>query len=442
MKTTFKTVLSELDDEVMNINISENEYTDIDIDKIKGEVFMHIHGSGKKSTGKNISKKFLTLLIAAVLLTAGTIGAFASGSIQAIFGKMMAGESNLNALGLYDGGNITASSTDPTLDVKLLGVTGDGKKFYSAIEITKKDGNPVIDCDRAFPVEYQKQPFTSEHISKDGSSVIAGESFMFDITDNNRSIILYLETIVSEGDLQGGRMTVNNSTFQLYQVDEIYDSEELTKSLNEVTEDFIDESNNKSEELVRKHNLTWGDEDIEKNNFWVIDNGGVRYYCKAHWQKIDLPFEISYDLCYSEDSFISVDLSAENAPDIVSDIANEVQFSLTPVGAYLYGQCSADKTGTNPDNLTGDLTDHSPCFKSDNITDGSCRVIMNDGTVYYLLTFEGESDTTDGENGVYYDTLPLTLSTIPERWWNREILAIDTREISEIILCGDTVYSK
>ena len=442
MKTTFKTVLSELDDEVMNISINENEYIDIDTEKIKGEVFMTIHGSNKKSTGKTISKKFLTLLIAAVILSVGTIGAFASGSLKEIFSNKLAVESNLNALGLYDGGNVTASSTDPNLDVKLLGVTGDGEKFYSAIEITKKDGSPFVDGERAFPVDCQTQSFTSEHTDKNGNIVRAGEYFICDITDNNRSIIYYLETFVGEGNLQGGRISVNNSTFQLYQVYEIYDSIEHPKGLGEAAENFADECEKKGEEITKEHNLTWDDEDIEKNDFFTIDYANVRYFCKAHWQRIDLPFEISYDLCYSEDSFINVELSTENAPSIVSDIANEVKFTLTPVGAYLYGQCDADITNENPDEWAESFTAHSPCFNVDNITNGNCQVIMNDGTVYYLLTFVGERDTIDEPTGIYYDTLALTPSTIPERWWNREILAIDTNEVNQIILCGDTVYTK
>ena len=43
MKTTFKTVFTELDDELMNLDIQENAPVDIDIEKIKGEVFMQIN---------------------------------------------------------------------------------------------------------------------------------------------------------------------------------------------------------------------------------------------------------------------------------------------------------------------------------------------------------------------------------------------------------------
>ena len=45
MKTTFKTVFTELDDEVMDIR--ENNSVDIDVDKIKNDVFMQINDENK-----------------------------------------------------------------------------------------------------------------------------------------------------------------------------------------------------------------------------------------------------------------------------------------------------------------------------------------------------------------------------------------------------------
>ena len=48
MKTTFKTVFTELDDEPMNLDIQENAPVDIDIDKIKSEVLMQINREIKR----------------------------------------------------------------------------------------------------------------------------------------------------------------------------------------------------------------------------------------------------------------------------------------------------------------------------------------------------------------------------------------------------------
>ena len=110
------------------------------------------------------------------------------------------------------------------------------------------------------------------------------------------------------------------------------------------------------------------------------------------------------------------------------------------MGAYLYGQCDAEYAPQS--DVSQGLVGDSKCFKIDNINNDNVEIIMNDGTVYYLLTFVGGIDTKDEEAGVYNETITFTPSKIPERWWHREIMAIDTREISKIIICGDTVYSK
>lgn len=151
MKTTFKTVFNELDDELMDIDVSAPEVADIDVDKIKGEVFMRIHdtdntnGSENKTGKKKFSKKLIAILIAAALVVGGTAGAFATGSIRQIFGNHLKGDTELNDLGLYDGGNVEVKTDDENLNVKLLGVMSDGEVAYSALAVTHKDGSPIVD---------------------------------------------------------------------------------------------------------------------------------------------------------------------------------------------------------------------------------------------------------------------------------------------------------
>lgn len=148
MKTTFKKVFDEFDDELMNIDeFNACESIDIDVEKIKTEVLKRIDDKNGK---KKFSKKLITLLVAAIILIAGTVGAFATGSVQSIF-KELFNNSGMNSAGLYDGGNVELISCDDSLNVELLGVTGDGEKLYSAIEITKKDGSAVIDEDYEEP---------------------------------------------------------------------------------------------------------------------------------------------------------------------------------------------------------------------------------------------------------------------------------------------------
>ena len=104
MKTTFKTVFNEMDDELMNLDMQENAPVDIDIDKIKSEVLMQINT--EKNTKKKYNKKFIAILVAAVILVVGTVGAFATGSVQQIFGSIFHNGNQMNELGLFDGGNV------------------------------------------------------------------------------------------------------------------------------------------------------------------------------------------------------------------------------------------------------------------------------------------------------------------------------------------------
>ena len=141
MKTTFKKVFDEFDDELMNIDeFNACESIDIDVEKIKTEVLKRIDDKNGK---KKFSKKLITLLVAAAILITGTVGAFATGSVQSIF-KELFNNSGMNSAGFYDGGDVEIVSCDDSLNVELLGVTGDGEKPYSAIEVTKKDGSEVI----------------------------------------------------------------------------------------------------------------------------------------------------------------------------------------------------------------------------------------------------------------------------------------------------------
>ena len=112
MKTTLKTVFTELDDELMELDIQDNA-PDIDIGKIKSEVFMQINS--EKNAKKKFSKKIVVMLVAAAILVGGTIGAFASGSVQAVFGKIFQNSDGMNELGLFDGGNVEVSVGDDNL---------------------------------------------------------------------------------------------------------------------------------------------------------------------------------------------------------------------------------------------------------------------------------------------------------------------------------------
>ena len=240
MKTTFKKVFDEFDDELMNIDeFNACESIDIDVEKIKTEVLKRIDDKNGK---KKFSKKLITLLVAAVILITGTVGAFATGSVQSIF-KELFNNGGMNSAGLYDGGNVELISCDDSLNVELLGVTGDGEKLYSAIEITKKDGSAVIDEDYEEPfcwsyewpdkipedkTTYDYNACRVVYVDKNGNSskgrdrdIKTIDTIKYSLSEDNKSLKIFVFSIISEGDFQDGRATVTSEGVGAYNIHEV-----------------------------------------------------------------------------------------------------------------------------------------------------------------------------------------------------------------------------
>ena len=437
MKTTFKTVFNEMDDELMNLDTQENAPVDIDIDKIKSEVFMEINDDNKK---KKSRKKLIVILAAAVLLIGGTVGAFATGSVQQIFGSIFHNGNQMNELGLFDGGNVEVSSADSSLDVKLLGIIGDGEKLCSAIEITKKDGSPVIDKDYTYPGI--NEPYNGSSwkytLTVNGKSKNAMQSPQYVLSDGNKTLTIYLFTTTASGQdcsLQNGRMTfvskqfhVNKVTNELASVklsgrmdpifDKIKNSEELT------ADDVLFDQ----EELAKKRNKLG----LNEEDFTTIDYKGTRIYCQAELKAFKLPFTISYDLNYRTDQFIEKDLSAQTAPEIVVKNTRNARMTVSPFSIYLSGECDAD----NPDSSAEYGSDK--CFLLPKWDDTS-KVTLKDGTVYYLYANEGGEHRED-ENGVYHTTVHLQYSRVIGPPLQPENIFVNIKEIKSVTINGDTIY--
>lgn len=396
MKTTFKKAFDEFDDELMNIDeFNACENIDIDVEKIKGRVLMRINDKNDK---KKSGKKIIPILVAAAIVIAGTVGTFATGSVQSMF-KELFNNNSVNSAGLYDGGNVELISCDDSLNVELLGITGDGEKLYSAIEVTKKDGSPIIDEDYDYPYfcvyEHPDQipegktiddyyACRAVYVDKSGNSSREKEgnlrtinSVKYSISEDNKSLKIFVFSRISEGDLQNGRVTVTSEGFG-----------------------------------------------ANSNHYF------------------ELPFEISFDLNYDIDGNISKELTVENAPNLIEPAADKVKMEITPFAVYLYGQCdkeTVEKSGWSEQ----EEIHHNHCFKDIGWTENS-KIILNDGTVYYLYPDEGYNYGVgeDGNADYYEEKVPLNLSTVVGPPIEPQINVIDTREIKTVMINGDTVYSK
>lgn len=453
MKTTFKKVFDEFDDELMNIDeFNACESIDIDVEKIKKEVLMRINDKNDK---KKFSKKLITLLVAVVILITGTVGAFATGSVQSIF-KELFNNSGINSAGLYDGGNVEIVSCDESLNVELLGVMGDSKRLYSAIEITKKDGSAVIDEDYEEPFCWLKDTPSpmpedktiydylsckAEYVDKNGNSshnkVLI--TIKYSLSEDNKSIKLFVVSRIFESDLEGGRATVTSESIGAYNIHEvIYEVDYAGKTYSD-----YDDTEPFDEELIDRRLQELG---ITEDDCRTIESGQKMKYCWCDTKKFELPFEISFDLNYKSDGIISKELIIEDATNVIKPIADKVKMEITPFAVYLYGQCdkeSAKESGWSGKEVTYNNVYDNFCF---NDVDGAetSKIVFNDGTVYYLHPDAGGKSGVgkDGNADYYEEEIPLAFSTVAGSLVLPEFNAIDTREVKTVIINGDTVYSK
>ncbi|GEM_PF-5566844 len=453
MKTTFKKVFDEFDDELMNIDeFNTCESIDIDVEKIKAEVLKRIDDKNGK---KKFSKKLITLLVAAVILITGTVGAFATGSVQSIF-KELFNNSGMNSAGLYDGGNVEIVSCDDSLNVELLGVMGDSKRLYSAIEITKKDGSAVIDEDYEEPFCWLKDTPSpmpedktiydylsckAEYVDKNGNSshnkVL--NTIKYSLSEDNKSIKLFVVSRIFESDLEGGRATVTSESIGAYNIHEvIYEVDYAGKTYSD-----YDDTEPFDEELIDRRLQELG---ITEDDCRPVESGQKIMYCWCDTKKFELPFEISFDLNYKSDGIISKELTIEDAPNVIKPIADKVKMEITPFAVYLYGQCdkeSAKESGWSGKEVTYNNVYDNFCF---NDVDGAetSKIVFNDGTVYYLHPDAGGKSGVgkDGNADYYEEEIPLAFSTVAGSLVLPEFNAIDTREVKTVIINGDTVYSK
>lgn len=453
MKTTFKKVFDEFDDELMNIDeFNACESIDIDVEKIKADVLKRIDDKNDK---KKFSKNLITLLVAATILIAGTVGAFATGSVQSIF-KELFNNSGINSAGLYDGGNVELISCDESLNVELLGVMGDSKRLYSAIEITKKDGSAVIDEDYEEPFCWLKDTPSpmpedktiydylsckAEYVDKNGNSshnkVL--NTIKYSLSEDNKSIKLFVVSRIFESDLEGGRATVTSESIGAYNIHEvIYEVDYAGKTYSD-----YDDTEPFDEELIDRRLQELG---ITEDDCRTIESGQKMKYCWCDTKKFELPFEISFDLNYKSDGIISKELTIEDAPNVIKPIADKVKMEITPFAVYLYGQCdkeSAKESGWSGKEVTYNNVYDNFCF---NDVDGAetSKIVFNDGTVYYLHPDAGGKSGVgkDGNADYYEEEIPLAFSTVAGSLVLPEFNAIDTREVKTVIINGDTVYSK
>lgn len=435
MKTTFKEVIRELDDELTDIEFTTEHTPDIDIEKIKGEVFMRINdnNSGKKPLGKSL----FVILAAAVIFVAGTIGAVASGSIRAVFGNYFKSEAEMNDLGLFDGENVEITTYDDMLNVELLGTISDGETGYSAIAVTKKDGSPVIGEEfylNSYINTWTANSFefvcADEEPSQCGSITRSRAA----LSDDRTTLYIYSDYIRTDADLNDLRVIYHNNIIGGYRIDRvIYEEEMPSVQLGEGAEVLEEGESGKREAekdmMIDRLRKEYGVDEDEC--IWAkIDNKFV--YAQGEEIELEIPFDLSFDFVNSVNNMIEREISAESEPEIVQEYTRNAKVTISPLGVYLSGECDEIKIKDWEDK----------CFISPDLYGGSYAQ-LDDGTIYYIIINEGGQRTVD-ESGVYHETVHLDYS--PTKGMPLDLgsnrITVDIDKIQTVVINGVTVYSK
>ncbi|MBQ7745062.1 MAG: hypothetical protein IJT85_05770 [Ruminococcus sp.] len=158
-------------------------------------------------------------------------------------------------------------------------------------------------------------------------------------------------------------------------------------------------------------------------------------FAKGERKSAGLKFTISFNFDHSINNRIERNISSKSAPNVVRDYTRNAKIKISPLGISLSGECD-EKYDKQMQSW------FSRCFELPK-TNGKSKVIMDDGTVYYVLVNEGGGRRTD-DNGVFYETTYLQYSTTEEPAIdlasNRIIIDID--KIQSVIINGDTIYQK
>ncbi len=417
MKTTFKAVFDEFDYELADIE--NNNTADIDTDRIKSKVLAQIRN---KHIKHNTSKKITALLIAAAILLVGTVGVFATRSIGDVFGSLFHKGSNLNALGLYDAKNVEINCADDSLNVKLLGITGDHNKRFASIEITKKDGSEVVDKNYTHPQHLRAKEYVTE---KDGETW-PDYSFKYELLNDNKTLMIYTDQHAVEKN-QMERITVICEAIRVARFDEfLYSKDAPIDQLTSPSEEEADAERKELMDLLEER----GNPNEECFSTY---NNGKRYYYIGEAKFFDIPFEISFDIDidYNEDLFITKELTNREFPNLICEKAEKAELKVTPVSVYVTATCSLDSIDTKNESLL--ITPH---------WDDSSKVILKDGTTYNLYAYVDSGSEIDEKNGIFTETLSLNLSTVIGPAYYVEKNAIDTRDVDMVIINNEVVYVK
>lgn len=385
-------------------SIGENTISDridIDIKKITDGVMSNIGKGGRK---KNMGKRITISLIAAAV-GIGIVGTtvFASlGGLDAAFSSVFAGD--MNAANLYNGGNVLIDTDDENLNINLLGVTGDDKTAYAAIELTHNDGtafthNAESSVGLATTTEFyyytendddENGYYTSDY-KEDENAVsvyvdktvwqrmttnlsVGGGSYSYiggwmpiyssknvqygeryftktEVEDNGKKLLMYIKIINDTNTLKGNTLNVSFKSLSEYIPVKVLESYENVND-DFYTYDFYKYlSDNYFEKGI--------DVSIEEN-----DKNGIDLV-QTENRRIDVDFNLSVNLNYKSDTK-TVNLDSETTKKFFTyEPADNAELSISAFGINIFSDTAYQN--------------------NDAVDTGKITVVMKDGTKYGLI---------------------------------------------------------
>lgn len=441
MKTTFKDLFLEFDDDL--IDIPENtvyEETNIRKELIKKNTLSKAGCQKKKLTFRKVVK--LTMIAASIAVIIGIFSTviYAKSDIQIAVEEFFGG--SMNSAGLYDGGDVSIISGDPNLNVEFLGVTGDEYEVFAVIKTTKKDGSTFTDEGYMNPditTDYKK--ISDYRKSIDGGSGLTPDKYLSEI-----ATFYGLQAVCKDryGNNVGYRDNGNATIDTRYYLSEDRKTLKLLMWLNIPRTKNIDLRDGtatiKSSSFIARKNIKTIlisdhiDGDVEESFRKKCEEMNINplecdrlctddevIYCLSDGREYPLPFEITFKMNYRYNGNIKKDLNYSDAPHLIKKDTNNVKMTITPFSINISGESQ---------NVNSNL-----CFEPVR----NSKIIMKDGTSY-ILEYHGGAGCGGPAAEKIEQEMKFVYREKPIRTLEMEKTLIDTRQIKQIIINGDIIY--
>ncbi len=445
MKTTFKNEINKFEKSYISNEDNIIEPVEYSIERVTEKVMSAIrHKPNKK-------KRWVPILAAAVLLTAaiGTTVLAATG-VWNPFAEKIPG--NTNNLKVLSNDSFRFTSSDDNLQAEFAGYVGDDDFALAAINITKKDGQPIIKDDGILEGkdEISKNGYTyrldSEYIRENG---FEPESPEYYLSNDKKTLTLYLTVNLPSGNMQ--HTTVHFDSKELYAYN--------------ITEKYTEYAYNPTQKVQRIRVSPEGD-----GRYFLTKFEGDKYVEYGITTKAyDLPYSVYLELDEKPEVFLKKEVDAEALPNLIRP-GESVEMQLSHFKLRLTQHKSitdAEKTAletklkNSSSNGTYDLANelspfikNNPYFKDTPhlIHAMDSGIVMKDGRKIFLAQ-DGNKTTirqdaedknkwnVDTSMDLYFIEFPL--DSIYQNIIKDQLLkvAVNPSDIATVVIEGNTVYT-